>query len=78
MTEQKADPLDLIRDPQVAKLLGVSLRTLARWDADPDNNFPRPIIVNARKSRPRGELEAWLPTPRARDFFPSRADTTPE
>lgn len=58
MTER--DPLELMRDPQVAKLLNVSLRTIARWDADPNNDFPPPVNINARKYRRRAEIEVWL------------------
>jgi hypothetical protein len=57
---ESRDPLDLIADPKLARLLGVSLRTLARWDADPDNDFPAPVILNGRKYRRRGQVEAWL------------------
>ena len=55
-----ADPLELLADPKVARLLSVSLRTLARWDADPNSDFPPPVIHNGRKYRQRQALEAWL------------------
>ncbi len=60
MMEHQSDPLVLIPDPKVAKLLNVSLRTIARWDADPDNDFPPPVIISARKYRRRAQIEAWL------------------
>lgn len=54
------DPLELIADPKLARLLNVSLRSLARWDADKKNNFPPPVLINSRKFRRRAEIEAWL------------------
>jgi hypothetical protein len=50
----------LIPDPQVARDLGRSLRTLARWDEKPELGFPRPIVINRRKYRGADELAAWL------------------
>jgi predicted DNA-binding transcriptional regulator AlpA len=50
----------LIPDPQVAKDLGRSLRTLARWDEDPKLNFPKPIPIKGRKYRDADELASWL------------------
>ena len=44
----------LIPDRQVAKDLGRSLRTLARWDEKPELGFPRPIVINKRKYRAPG------------------------
>ena len=49
-----------IPDPQVARDLGRSLRTLARWDKTPELKFPRPIPINKRKYRDAEELAAWL------------------
>jgi hypothetical protein len=34
--------------------------TLARWDDDPNMNFPKPILINGRKHRRVCEIEAWL------------------
>jgi DNA-binding transcriptional MerR regulator len=48
-----------IPDPQVAKDLGISLRTLARWDKKPELNFPKPVYTNRRKYRYADELAAW-------------------
>jgi hypothetical protein len=48
-----------IPDPRVAKDLGVSLRTLARWDKKPELNFPKPIYNNGRKYRYADQLAAW-------------------
>jgi predicted DNA-binding transcriptional regulator AlpA len=50
----------LIPDPQVARELGRSLRTLARWDEDPKLNFPKPVPIKGRKYRRADELAAWL------------------
>lgn len=54
------DNLELIPDPQLAKKLGKSLRTLARWDDDPSLGFPKPVVINRRKHRRAHEVEAWL------------------
>jgi predicted DNA-binding transcriptional regulator AlpA len=57
---EPSDPLELIRDPAVAKLLNVSLRSIARWDKDPEDDFPEPIVINGRKYRRRAKLEEWM------------------
>lgn len=57
---EQHDPLELIADPALAKLLNVSLRTFARWDADSKNDFPRPVVINGRKFRRRAKIETWL------------------
>jgi hypothetical protein len=54
------DNLELIADPVLAKKLGRSLRTLARWDDDPSLGFPKPVVINKRKYRRVHEVEAWL------------------
>jgi predicted DNA-binding transcriptional regulator AlpA len=54
------DNLELIPDPQLAKKLGKSLRTLARWDEKPEMDFPQPVVINKRKHRRVREIEAWL------------------
>lgn len=59
-TMERIDPLELISDPKLSNLLNISLRTFARWDADPNNDFPAPVIINVRKYRRRAEIEAWL------------------
>ncbi|MGA3062967.1 MAG: DNA-binding protein [Methylocystis sp.] len=50
----------LIPDPQVARDLGRGLRTLDRWDRNPELNFPKPIKINKRKYRDADEVAAWL------------------
>ncbi len=54
------DNLELIPDPQLAKKLGKSLRTFARWDEKPEMGFPKPIPINGRKHRRVRDIEAWL------------------
>ena len=54
------DSLELISDPKLAKLLGFSLRTFARWENDESSGFPRAIVINGRNHRRRVEIEAWL------------------
>ncbi len=54
------DNFELIPDPQLAKKLGKSLRTFARWDAEPASDFPAPVVINKRKHRRVVEIEAWL------------------
>jgi predicted DNA-binding transcriptional regulator AlpA len=56
----ETDTQKLIPDPQVAKSLGRSLRTLARWDKKPELNFPEAVPINGRKYRRADELTAWL------------------
>jgi len=50
----------LIPDPQVARDLGRGLRTLDRWDRNPELGFPKAIKINNRKYRDAEELAAWL------------------
>ena len=50
----------LIPDSQLAKDLGRSLRTLARWDKRPELGVPKPVVINKRKYRPAPEIETWL------------------
>ena len=38
---------------------GVCGRTIARWQANPALNFPKPIIINNRKYFDDDELTAW-------------------
>jgi hypothetical protein len=43
----------------VAERYNVSDRTVARWQRDPDLNFPQPLVVNGRKYFAESELTAW-------------------
>jgi hypothetical protein len=38
---------------------GVSDRTVARWERDPDLRFPQPLLVNGRKYFDEDELTRW-------------------
>jgi hypothetical protein len=49
----------LIPDTKVALRYGVVLRTLARWDANPDLGFPPAVFINSRKYRRAEELDAF-------------------
>jgi hypothetical protein len=46
-------------DPEVAKGYGVHLRTLDRWDHQPELNFPPPQYLNGRKYRNIEALRQW-------------------
>jgi hypothetical protein len=46
-------------DPKVAIGYGVHLRTMARWDKQPELKFPKPRYVNGRKYRNIEELRQW-------------------
>jgi hypothetical protein len=43
----------------VCQRFNVCDRTIARWQIDPDLEFPRPIIVNGRKYFDEDELSRW-------------------
>jgi predicted DNA-binding transcriptional regulator AlpA len=47
-------------DSTVAKLLGVHVKSLPRWDKKPELNFPKPIYINGRKYRRRSEIKEFL------------------
>jgi predicted DNA-binding transcriptional regulator AlpA len=53
--EEKLDP-----DPKVAKNLGVTTRTIDRWDEDPKLDFPKAVEINGRKYRRRNEIRAFV------------------
>lgn len=42
-----------------ARRLGVTTRTLFRWTAQPDLNFPAPCLVNNRRYFSAAQLDAW-------------------
>jgi len=44
---------------QVCERYGVSDRTVARWERDPDLNFPQPALINARKYYDEQLLTEW-------------------
>jgi hypothetical protein len=37
----------------------VSDRTVARWERDPELNFPKALVINGRKYFSEDELTAW-------------------
>jgi hypothetical protein len=43
----------------VSQRYGVSDRTIARWERDPDLRFPQPLVVNGRKYFSEDDLTAW-------------------
>jgi len=47
-------------DSKVAKQLGVHVKSLPRWDRRPELNFPKPVWINGRKYRRRGEIRDFL------------------
>jgi hypothetical protein len=50
---------DLVPDAEVAREFGVHLKTIGRWDRDPDLGFPAAIKIRHRKYRYRRELEEF-------------------
>ena len=47
-------------DAKVAKQLGIHIKSLPRWDARPELNFPKPLYINGRKYRRRREIQEFL------------------
>jgi predicted DNA-binding transcriptional regulator AlpA len=55
-----SDTLDkLITNPAVARLFCVAPRTIFNWVVRPDLNFPRPLIIGARRYFSETEILAW-------------------
>jgi predicted DNA-binding transcriptional regulator AlpA len=52
-------PDKLITNPAVARLFGVAPRTIFNWVVRPDLNFPRPLIIGARRYFSESEIMAW-------------------
>jgi predicted DNA-binding transcriptional regulator AlpA len=44
---------------QVCERYGISDRTLARWERDPDLRFPQPMTINKRKFYSENALTAF-------------------
>jgi hypothetical protein len=65
-------PDDLLPDLQVAQRYQVTLRTVARWDEDPELDFPKAFRVKGRKYRRVKELESWERKRAARDAGSAR------
>jgi hypothetical protein len=54
-------PEALIPDAVVARdWFHICLRTLARWDKNPELGFPQPVRINKRKFRRAGELLEFM------------------
>jgi hypothetical protein len=43
----------------VSARYNISDRTVARWERDPNLNFPKALIINKRKYFAEDELTAW-------------------
>lgn len=52
-------PDKLITNPSVARLFCVAPRTIFNWVVRPDLNFPRPLIIGARRYFSESEIIAW-------------------
>ena len=59
MTDQETDRGPYRPAKQVCERYGVSDRTLDRWLADPEMEFPRPLVINNRRYFSDPELTAW-------------------
>jgi predicted DNA-binding transcriptional regulator AlpA len=57
--DQAPDDERRISQPAVAKLLGVSVRTVHRWRTDPDMKFPESVETNNRHYFVRSEVLKW-------------------
>jgi predicted DNA-binding transcriptional regulator AlpA len=62
----KPEKIDLVEDdgrrikqPDVAKLLGVTVRTIHRYRHDPGMHFPEPVEINGRQYFRRAEILNW-------------------
>jgi predicted DNA-binding transcriptional regulator AlpA len=49
----------LITNPSVARLFCVAPRTIFNWVVRPELNFPRPLIIGARRYFSESEIIAW-------------------
>jgi hypothetical protein len=43
----------------VCERYGVCDRTIARWQADPELKFPKPVVINHRKYFDEDLMTAW-------------------
>jgi hypothetical protein len=55
----------LVPDALIARDAGVTLRTLATWDDDPQLNFPAAVRIRGRKYRRWGEYQRFKARHRA-------------
>src|ERR1700730_5859454 len=49
----------LITNPAVARLFSVAPRTVFNWVIRPELNFPRPLVIGARRYFSESEIMAW-------------------
>ncbi len=49
----------LVPKPNLARELGVSSRTLSRWLADVEVDFPKPVVIRGRNYFHRAAVESW-------------------
>jgi hypothetical protein len=59
MSDDGAEPDELVPDPKVCCEFGISSMTLWRWDRDIDLDFPPPIFIRKRNFRIRRQLEEF-------------------
>lgn len=56
----QVDDLELLPQPKVCTLLGISAMTLWRWRRSPELDFPEPIYICGRLYWRRRALNAFL------------------
>jgi hypothetical protein len=49
----------LLPERLVAAKFNVHVRTISRWDADPDLGFPPATVIRKRKYRDAAALDEW-------------------
>jgi predicted DNA-binding transcriptional regulator AlpA len=59
MSNIDTDTSRLLPTRQVCKRYGISDRTIARWERDPELHFPRPTVINKRKYYAEAALTAF-------------------
>ncbi len=63
-----AGRMRLLRDIEVCRLLTVARSTLARWVANPELDFPKPVPLGpGRKAFIEAEILAWIASRRRPD-----------
>ena len=59
MPKHETNPAKYLSDPRVAERYDVCLRTLKRWDENPEVEFPPAIVLRNRRYREVAALDAW-------------------
>jgi hypothetical protein len=49
----------VLRTAQVAARYGVTVRSVDRWEEDPELQFPKPFVINTRRYWNLADLEIW-------------------